>query len=71
VLRFFLEPCGITIIILFYFLFVTNFESPKIDLPIKRYVNCKLCTFQTLNLEYVWMANLCPDISLNFESFRV
>jgi hypothetical protein len=57
------------IIILLYFLFITNFESPKIDLPIKSYANCKLRTFQTLNLEYVWMVDLCPDIYLNFEPF--
>jgi hypothetical protein len=40
--------CGIKIIILLFFLFITNFESQKTDLPIKSYANCKLCTFKTL-----------------------
>jgi hypothetical protein len=48
VLKYFLEPRGITIILLLYFLFITKFESPKTDLPIKNYANCKLRTFQTL-----------------------
>jgi hypothetical protein len=67
VLNFFLDPCRIKIIIL-YFLFVTNFESPKTNLPLKSYANCKLCTFQTLILETLWMVDLCPDISMKFES---
>jgi hypothetical protein len=33
-----LEPCE-KIIILLFFLFFTNFESPKIDLSIKSYAN--------------------------------
>jgi hypothetical protein len=69
VLKYFLDPCGITIIILLYFVFITNFESPKTDLSIKSYANCKLCTFQTLNLEYVWMVDLCPDVSLELGTF--
>jgi hypothetical protein len=64
-----LEPCGITIIIILYFIFIRNFESPKTDLPIKSYAKCKLHTFQTLNLEFVLLVDLPFDVFMKFWSF--
>jgi hypothetical protein len=69
VLKSFLDTHGITIIILLYFFPYHEFLITKIKLPIKCYANCKLRTFQTLNLEYVSMDQLCPNVSLNLEPF--
>jgi hypothetical protein len=63
-----LDPCE-KIIILLVFLFIKNFESPKTYIPIKSYANCKLHTFQTLNLESVLLANLLSNVFLNFFPF--
>jgi hypothetical protein len=52
-------------------MFIKNFESPKTNLPIKMYTNCKLHTFQTLNLEYVCMDEIFPDVSMDLEPFFV
>jgi len=67
VLKYFWEPCGIIIIIILYSIFITNFESPETYLPVKIYANYRLCTFQTLNLESVLLANLPYDVILKFQ----
>jgi len=68
VITYVLDPFGIPIIILLYFIFIKKIESPKTNLPIKIYANCKLCTFQTLNLEFVLLTNLPSDEFMKFLS---
>jgi hypothetical protein len=62
----FWDPYILIIIILLYSIFITNFESLETDLPKEHYANCKLCTFQNLNLESILLADLPSSVSLKF-----
>ena len=69
VFGYFLQPCRVKIIILMFFLFIKNFESPKTYLPIKSYANCKLHTFQTLNLESLLLYDVPSNVFMKFWPF--